>query len=86
MAFKQVKELDYKLKFIAGDTEYVRLTIKDEDGNVIDVSTGVEVKMGIKKRREDVDFLIPEKIATVYVYHPDNQKYTIEFKFDSMIL
>jgi hypothetical protein len=83
MGFKVVKDLDYKLEFIAGDTEFIRLTIKDVDKNVIDVSTNTEVKMGIKKKRIDNAFIIPEKIATTYVYHPDNQRYTIEFEYSS---
>jgi len=83
MAFKKVKDQNYLIQFIAGDTEYVRLTVKDEDGAVIDVSEDVTVIMGIKRKELDDEFIIPEVTATTYVYDVDDQTYTIEFKFEA---
>ncbi len=84
MAFKKVKEQDYPIHFIAGDTEFVRLTVKDEDGAVIDVSEDVTVTMGVKRKPLDDEFIIPEVIATTYAYNAVDQVYTIEIKFEDI--
>jgi len=83
MAFNKVKEVNYPIHFIAGDTEFIRLVVKDEDGAVIDVSTDVSIVMGIKRKALDDAFIVPEQEGTTFVYDVNTQTYTIEIKFSS---
>lgn len=82
MGFKLLST-DYTLTMIAGDDEYIRLTVKDAAGAVIDVSTDVTVRLGIKRKVLDDVFITPEILATTYVYDVVDQTYTIEFVVDS---
>jgi len=83
MAFNRINPKLYDIKFIAGDTEYFRLNVKDENGVVIEMSNDSSVIMAIKRHRGDEVPIIPETIATLYTYDADTQKYTIEFMFTS---
>ena len=81
MALKHISNAAYTLEFVAGDTEYVRLNIRDQDENIIDLSQGFTCTMGIKRRVLDENFIIPEKNGTMYAYSEYEQPYSIEFKF-----
>jgi len=75
--------LNYKIEFIAGDTEYIRLNLKDTNGNVVPVSVNTTFKLGIKRKIADTEYIVEEKEATLYDYHKYSQPFTIEFKFTS---
>lgn len=81
MAGKEIST--YTLYMVAGDTEFVRFNLKDANGDIIDVSNGRTLVMGIKRKTLDTTFLIPEKTATTYVYNELTQPYTVEFEFSS---
>ena len=83
MGFSVIENTNYELVFIAGDDEYIRMNVKDETGNFIPVDTDVTVKMGIKEFISSTEFIIPEEIATTYIYDADSQPYTIEFAYSS---
>jgi len=83
MSFKLKENYQYELKMVAGDSEYVRLTLKDSDGEVIDISADVSAVMGIKRKYEDTEFLIPEIVGTTYAYDKYDQPYTLEFELTS---
>jgi len=68
------------LVFLAGDTETVRLNIKDSLGVPLDLSTGFLCKMGIKRRVQDDAYIVPQKDATLY---DQNQGYNIEIVYTS---
>ena len=81
MAFNRINPKLYDIQFIAGDTEYFRLNIKDENGAIINISEDSSVIMSIKRHKGDEIPIIPNVVATIYQYNKDNQKYTVEFLF-----
>ena len=83
MAFKPVSNTNYTLDLIAGDTEYIRLNIKDENGEVLDVSSDYICTLGIKRKELDSEFIIPEITSTMYEYDVYEQPYSVEFKLES---
>lgn len=83
MAYNRIVAKNFPIQFVAGDTEYIRLNIKDDAGNIIDVSSNVTVRLGIKKYKADDKFIVPEIIGATYAYNATTQKYTIEFALSS---
>jgi len=81
MALKTVGNKDYKIEFKAGDTEYLRLNIKDGDGNPMQVGSDYTCIIGIKRKITDTEFIVPEKMAAMYNYSEFIQPHSIEFKF-----
>ena len=80
MAFKTING-DYHLNWVAGDTEVIRLNVKDELGNVLDVGEDYNCTIGIKRAIADEEFIIPEKQAVMSTYHATNNPISIEFTF-----
>ncbi len=73
---------DFQLSFTSGDTEYVRLNLKDSEETIIS-PVGSVIKMGIKRNVMDEQYIIEEKTATIVTYVEGSQEYTIELKFTS---
>ena len=71
---------NYYIHLVSGDTEYIRLNVRDVNGDIIVVGVDNTAKLGIKKNSIDTDFLIPEIDATMYEYDEFEQPYSIEFK------
>jgi len=84
MAYKRLEDSEFDIKFISGDTEYIRLTVKDSDGNVIDVTSSTDVVFGIKRDITDDDFIVDEIAGTLYEYDKDTQPYNIEIVVPSL--
>jgi len=83
MSLRTVGNKDYEIEFTAGDTEYLRLNIKDENGDPIHVGTDYTCIMGIKRKAGDTEFIVPEVMATMYSYDEYTQPYSMEFKYSS---
>ena len=71
---------DHPLAFTSGDTEFVRLKLKDSDYVAINLLAGFTCSLGIKKKVTDTEYVVPEKFATFYA---TEEPFTIEFKFTS---
>ena len=82
MGFK-VSNAQYDFDFIAGDTEYIRLNLRDEVNGVYEFSSDQHCVIGIKRNRLDDNFIIPEKEADITSYIKFDKPYTVEFKFTS---
>ena len=80
MTFNGNTNTDYSIELVAGDTEYIRLNVRDANGDIIDVSSDNTCTLGIKRKVLDTTFLIPEVAATMYAYDEYEQPYSIEFK------
>ena len=82
MAFRVTSD-DYEIKMVSGDTEYIRLNIKDSNGDIVDLSQSTSCRIGIKRHAMDGTFIVPEKMATMYAYDEYEQPFSIEFKFEA---
>lgn len=76
-----MSNIGHELEFTSGDTEYVRLTVKDPEGDPLNLDDTYTCVMGIKRKPMDTTFILPEKVATIYEYEAYEQPYHIEFKF-----
>jgi hypothetical protein len=74
------------LKFIAGDTEYVRLNVRNVEGDIVDPDedlTAITCIMSIKRYIMDDEVIVPEKTAALFEYEKFSQPYSIEFIFSN---
>ena len=74
------KGFDTALGLKAGDTELIRLILEDDNGAVVDLTSGYTGTLGIKRKVSDTSFIIPE-IAVVF--HSIERGYTLEVVMDS---
>ena len=74
---------NYTLEMVAGDDEYVRLNIRDENDVIIQPGVGEGAVIGFKRIASDTDFMVTQKTATMLIYDEVTQPYTIEFHFTS---
>lgn len=84
MAFKRVINDGLDIEFVSGDTEYIRLTVKDSDGNVIDVTSSTSVVFGVKRNTMDDQFIVDEIEGELYAYDAETQPYNIEIVVPSL--
>jgi len=84
MAFKRVVNDGLDIEFVSGDTEYIRLIVKDSDDNVIDVTSGTSVVFGVKRNTMDDQFIVDEIEGNLYDYDAVTQPYNIEIVVPSL--